>query len=226
MTYDLIPIIVDIVAVFILIFSALRGKKRGIIKTLAGIIVVFLAFSFAGHVANITTPYLAEKYVSPRITATILPESETVVEAKDTNPGEIADIFLKLGIPEDFVTDALDDFSDSLSRDVKAMTTKLSQSIAYKITYAVSFVVYFIILLLLLSLIFKLVNVIARIPGINFVNKTLGFLFGLIFGYLLIIALSYIMLKLKIFITDDIIAKTYVLSFITNFNPLAFIVGA
>ncbi len=226
MSAALIPIIADIVAVFVLIFAALRGKKRGIIKTLAGIVVIMLAFSFAGRLANITTPYISEKYVSPRITSAIIPENNEAVASEQKKPSEIGEIFLKLGIPENLVTDVIDDFSESLSSNVTNVATELSQSVAYKITYAVSFLVYFIILMLLLSLAFKLVNLAAKIPGINFVNKTLGLLFGLLFGYLLVVTISHIMLTLGIFITDDIIAETYVLKLIRNFNPLTLIIGA
>ena len=146
-------------------------------------------------------------------------------EQKESDPNTVGKIFLKLGIPENVVTEAIDDFSVSLSNDVSNMASKLSQSIAYKVTYAISFLIYFIILLLLLSLVFRVVNLFAKVPGINFVNKTLGLLFGLLLGYFVVTTASYILPKLGLFITEDIIDKTHVLKLITNFNPLSLIAG-
>ncbi len=225
MTNTILPIILDIAAVLILLLSALRGRKRGLIKTLSGIIVIVLAFTLAGRISSLTTPYISEKYVSPRIISAILPEAESVSGNNEANPDTVGNIFLKLGIPKNVVTDSINEFSGELSRDINNAASNISRSISYKVTYAVSFLIYFVVLLLLLSLIFKIINLAAKIPGINFVNKAFGLLLGFLLGYLFIIFASYILLKLGLFITEDAVSKTYVLRLITNFSPASLITG-
>ncbi len=225
MTNTILPIILDIAAVLILLFSALRGRKRGLIKTLSGIIVVVLAFTLAGRIANFTTPYISEKYVAPKIISAITPETETIPDENGASADTLGSLFLKLGIPKNVVTDSIEEISGELSRDLSSMVSNISHSVSHKVTYAILFLIYFVILLLVLSLVFKIINLASKIPGINFVNKAFGLILGILLGYLFIIFTSYILLKFGLFITEDAVSKTYVLKLITSFNPASLITG-
>ncbi len=221
-----IPLIVDIVAAAILLFSALRGRKRGLIKTLAGILALILAFSCAGYLAEKAAPYVSEKYVSPYITSAIEPETETLSpQEAASDPSAVGKIFLELGFSENIVSDAISDFTDAMTKSIVTPIVAMTNSIAYKITYSVLFVVFFLLSLLVLTLLFKVLNLASKIPGINFINKTLGLILGLILGYLILVALSYVMLKFGIVLDDSIIGKTYLLKHILSFSPVAFFSG-
>lgn len=221
------PLIIDIAAAAILIFSALRGRRRGLIKTLAGILALVLAFSAAGFLAKEAAPYVSEKYVSPYISSAVAPETEKLTDAEAaSDPSAVGEIFLNLGISEHIVSDAISDFTSAMSKSIIEPIVAVTNSIAYKITYAALFVIFFILSLLILSLLFKILNLASKIPGLNFINKTLGLILGLILGYLIVVALSYIMLKLGIFLTDDIIRETYILKFVMNLSPASLISGS
>lgn len=218
------PMIVDIITVAVLVFSALRGRHRGLIKTLTGIIALILAFSLAGFLAKETTPYIADKYVSPYITSAVNYKTEELSESNTaTSPDSAVDIFIKLGISEEIVGDAVSDFTDAMTKSFIKPIVAMTNSVAYKITYSVLFVIYFILSLLILLFLLKIVNLASKIPGINFINKTLGLILGLILGYLIVMVLSFILLKLGIGLTDELVSSTSVLKFIMNFSPAAII---
>jgi len=209
------PLILDIFAIAIPFFSALRGRKRGLIKTLAGIIVLILAFSCAGFLAKETTPYISEKYVTPYITSAVEPGTAELKESnKPTDLSAISKLFTDIGLPDTLVSDAISDFTEAMSKSIMEPIIAMTSSIAYKITYSVLFVIYFLLSLLVFSILLKVLNLAAKLPGINFVNKALGLILGLIFGYLTLIALSHILLKLGIFLTGDLIEETYILKHI------------
>ncbi len=188
----LAPLIVDLASAAILLFSALRGRSRGLIKTLAGILAVILAFSCAGFLAEKSTPYISEKYVSPYITSAIEPKSEELTpQEAASDPAAVGEIFLELGFSENIVRDAISDFTAAMTKSIAEPIVAMTNSIAYKLTYSVLFVIFFLLSLLVLTLLFKILNLASKIPGINFINKTLGLILGIILGYLILVALSF-----------------------------------
>ncbi|MBQ8004477.1 MAG: CvpA family protein [Oscillospiraceae bacterium] len=219
-------LIVDLAAAAILLFSALRGRRRGLIKTLAGILALILAFSCAGYLAKKATPYVSEKYVSPYITSAIEPKSEELTPHEAaSDPSAVSRIFLELGFSENIVADAVSDFTAAMAKSIVTPIVAMTNSIAYKITYSVLFVIFFLLSLLILTLLFKVLNLASKIPGINFINKTLGLILGLILGYLILVAISYVMLKFGIVLSDSLVGETFLLKHILSFSPVAVFSG-
>ncbi len=227
MSFSLPAILADVIAVALLVFFALRGRKRGLIRTLAGILALILAFWGAGILAQQTSPYLSSKYVEPWIYRAVLPsvsetqpvtvppESET--EVTETLGGAFDEIGIPKGTIESFFNDFVINVTDSFERIVESA----SKSIGYKLTYAILFLLYFLILYLLLRLAAKLIELLAKIPGINFVNKSLGLILGLISGYLVVLILSFILTTTGFLLTPQLVSQTYVLHFLVNFSPLS-----
>ncbi|MBR3847835.1 MAG: CvpA family protein [Oscillospiraceae bacterium] len=213
-------IIVDIVAVAIVLVSALIGRRRGFIKTLSWIIAVALSFSLASYFADIAAPVVSEKYVVPHLTSRVEENIETDSEPAPQSPGEYSEFFKKLGIPESIVTDATGEISKVLTQSFTEPLKALTHNIAYKLTRTILFVIFFLILLLVISLLLKIVNLAAKIPGLNFINKLLGLILGLILGYLIVIILSLILTKTGTFLTGEILEETVVLKFLCSFFPL------
>lgn len=220
-------VLVDVIAVFFLIFFALRGRKRGLIRTLTGILALVIAFWGAGILAQQTSPYLSSKYVEPWIYNAVLPtvsESQSVTAVPDSE-AEVTETlggaFKEIGIPRGAIQSFFNDFVINLTDSLEHIVENASKSIGYKLTYAILFLLYFLLLYLLLRLAAKLVELLAKIPGINFVNKTLGLLLGLISGYLVVLILSFILTTTGVFLTPQLVSETYVLQYLVNFSPLS-----
>ncbi len=212
-------IIVDIAAVAIVLVSALIGRRRGFIKTLSWLIAVALSLSLASSLADIAAPVVSEKYVVPHLTSEVQKNIET--EATPQKPNEYSEFFEKLGIPEGIVTDATGEITKVLDQSISEPLGALVHSIAYKLTRTVLFVLFFLILLLVISLLLKVINLAAKIPVLNFINKTLGLILGLILGYLIVITLSFVLTRTGTFLTREILSETVVLKFFHSIFPLA-----
>jgi uncharacterized membrane protein required for colicin V production len=204
----LVPLAADIITVAVLILFALRGRKRGLLRTVAGILVLIIAYFGAGQLSELTTPYLSKNYVE---------------EAADTAVGGISEtisqMLLKIGIPQNAVTEAVGNFDWSTDEKINGAIDGISGAIAQKVTFAVSCLLYFILLLILLSLLVRLVNLITKIPGLNFINKTGGLILGLLLGYITLTITVTILTNTGILLSKDIVDKTVILRNISGFNP-------
>ena len=220
-------IIADILTVLILVFSVLYGRKNGLIKTLSGVISLFLAFSLAGTLATSTTPYVSERFVAPYFQSRIeseavdqdLPQTGLSIDSQQ----KLEEFLTSLGLPTGIVLDTVSDLAESLSKSFIEPIKVLSNTVSFKITYAILFIIYFIVLRILLFFVFKLFNLTAKLPVVNFINKSMGLIFGAVFGYLIIITLSFILIKSGLFLTRDIIYETSVLKYLIHCFPLSFL---
>ena len=214
-------IIVDVAAVAIILVSELLGRRRGFIKTLSWLIAIALSLYLASSFADIAAPVVSEKYVVPHLTSEVEKNIEAENEPAPQNPSEYSEFFKNIGIPDGIITDATGEISKAISQNFTEPLTALVHNIAYKLTRTVLFVVFFLILLLVISLLLKVVNLAAKIPALNFINKTLGLILGLILGYLIVIILSFILNKTGTFLTGEILENTYVLKFLRSLLPFA-----
>lgn len=225
------PIIFDIIVVALLFFFALNGRRRGLIKTITGILVLIVAFTGATMLCNWTTPFISKTFVEPKLTETLLPNAQTASGAEtapaentpqgDPSADSISSILLKLGLPMDTVTKAMEDFQENAVSSVEDAVRILSESVSNKVTYGVLFVIYFVILLIVLSLVARLLDAVARLPVLNAINRVGGFILGLLFGYLAIMLVSYLLTKFNLWLTSDMVDQTVVLKFISRTNPLS-----
>jgi len=205
-------IVIDIITVAIIILSALAGRKRGLIKTLSGIVALILSFSIAGFLANATTDKVSDEIVKPHVESFLNSQIDSTIErTPESDTSVVSDILANLGLPPEVIENAL---HESISAPISSATDFLAQ----KITYALLFCIYFILSLIITTLLLKLVNLAAKFPGLNFVNKLAGLIFGILWGYLIVMALSFILLQFRIFLTDELVSQTFVLKFISNFS--------
>ena len=211
-----IPIIADICAVALLAISMLIGRKRGFIKTASGILTIIIAFSLASFAAKETTPIISEKYLSPYLTSAIMVEAEQLPESK-LNLDGLGNLFSKIGIPQGVIDNAIKDVSETLTQSISEPLTTMTNNISSRITYGILFVVYFLLLLLVVSLLFKLLNLISKLPVLNFANRLLGLIFGFISGYLIIIAISFILNQTGILLNDAVLSDTFILKHFFSF---------
>lgn len=222
-----VVLIVDAVTVALLLVFTLRGRKRGFVRTLTGILALLLAFWGAGFLARETSPYLSSKYVEPWLYKSIMPNMSQS-SAPPSSEAEVTDslgsALSEIGFTDSLLSSFFSDFAINLSDSVEQIVNGASRAIGYKLTYALLFLFYFLILYLLFRILGKIVHLIAKIPGINFFNRSFGLLLGLFFGYLAVSALSYILSITGILLTPQLIANTYVLRFIMNFNPLSLMI--
>lgn len=206
------PILLDLIVVAILIFSLWSGQRRGLIKTISGILILALAFCGAGFLAKSTAPGISKSFVEPYVSDFLTPK----VTDADT-PNAFYETLLNIGVPEKLAQQICD--SSPMSDILLNATTTLSE----KLTFGILCLLYFIVLLIVLKLVFKLLDHIFDLPVLNFINGLGGLIFGGIWGYLLIMLLGTIFLNVGLFFDRATLSQTYILNFIISTNPFSLI---
>ncbi len=218
-------LISDIIVVLLLILFAFLGRRRGLVKMVSGVLVLVLAMTAAGMLSKWTTPYISSAFVEPKVEELLMPEFETpqAENTPDTQEDDISSsLLLKIGLSSsESLETAIADIKQSAAESVQGAVSSLSSSVSVKATYTISFIIYFIICLLIFSLLARVLNFAAKLPVINFFNRTGGFIIGAVWGYLVILVAASLLMKFKILITPEICEQTVVLNFILTKNPLS-----
>lgn len=195
------PVIIDAIAVAVLAGFAIVGVWKGLLRTLAGLLVLVLALAGAGIVASaLSVP--AAKFVAPVIEKRLesrldeameerfSKEEREALEANSCAPLEeqmsAADLLELLGI-DSAQWDALVSRAGDTVRDTGVrMMTAVIESVAQSMLYGVLYMLSFVLLTLALHLLVRMLDAVLRLPGLHGLNAVGGGLAGLAEGALLL----------------------------------------
>ncbi len=216
--------ILDVAVAAILLISMIRGHRRGLILTVAGLVKVIVAVIGASICANIFGPMLADA-ILPTVREELIPAVASALgESIDLSAlisSDLAD-FSVFGVTlGEFVqsgADAMVGENGIVVAAADAIAVGLANSIA---TFVVA-IVAFIVLLLLVSLIAHLLDLAARLPVLNSLNRGLGLLAGLVTGLVLVFFFVGVAGALDAYITPEVIEKTYLFTFFKDITPIKF----
>ena len=215
--------IIDLCAVGIIVLFTVRGYKRGLIKTVAGLLALVLAFYGAGFVAKQFTPAVSASYtqqyirkivtneVGQQIGQAVPDEQAPGVEEEQAEPQEEVPQS-KSWMPQAIskvVDDAVAEFKQTGQLAVDAGIAKASDTI----TYAALFVLAFIALLIILKLVIWALDLAAKMPVVKTVNKFGGVIIGLVIGYIIVLLAAYILLNFTGVINHEQVSQTVLMRF-------------
>lgn len=188
------PVIIDAVAVAVLAGFAILGVWKGLLRTLAGMLVLALSLAGAGIVASaLSVP--AAKLLAPVIEKRIeVRLDEAIQERYPAEEGEstpedrlsAADMLDLLGIDE-AQWDALAFRAGDAVRDTGVhLMTAVIESVARSMLYGVLYMVAFVLLSFALHLLVRMLDAVLKLPGLHGLNAVGGGLIGLAEGALLL----------------------------------------
>ena len=201
----------DFVIAAALVLAVVVGMKRGLLKSLTGVIVTILSFLGASWSSNnLTGP--VTKWLHPmleeEILQKLLPENGNFT-LPDLNQyeGPFADLLQQLA----------QQFQQTGENLMHAVTEGIVYSIAYGVVYLVSFLV----LLLVLSLLMKPLQLTTKLPVIHTIDALGGAVLGLVWGILLVFFAVWMMRTFQWVITQDMIDQSVLLNFFANNSPMS-----
>ena len=222
-----VPVIIDAVVVLILVGFTIFGARRGLLQTLAGLVIVIaalvgagmIAATFSGPAAKLAAP-LIEKQIEKKIDAAIA-ESAPTASTRTEEDSQLEDLLSLLGLDTE-VRDSLAEKAQDTVRDtgvsvVAAVVTSIAQSIIYGVLYILSFVA----LSVLLHVLFKAMGLLTKLPGIYSLNALGGGLLGLIEGALLLFLAVWAARRLGVSFEAEPFAGAHILAVFTIHTPLS-----
>ena len=227
-------VIMDAIVVIILVVAVCYGAKRGLLESLAGLIIVVMALVGAGiaagtftePVAGFVTP-LVEERVAERVEAAL--EEQTgafagewsVEELPDLEELPVAELLALMGLDET-VRASLAERAQTMIRDTGAtLVSAVVESLVRSFVYGVLFLLAFLAILLLLKVLVGAMGLVLRLPGLRLLNALGGAVIGLIEGVLLLFLAVWVCRKLGVSFETEALAEAHILRIFTTNTPLS-----
>ena len=220
-----VPVIIDAVVVLILAGFTVFGAKRGLLRTLAGLVIVVVALvgagmiatTFSGPAAKLAAP-LIEKQIEKKIDAAI---AESAPSSHVDEDSQLEGLLSLLGLDTEVRSSLMEKTRDTV-RDtgvsaVTAVVTVVAQSMIYGVLYILSFVA----LTVLLHVLFKAMGLLTKLPGLRSLNALGGGVLGLIKGGLLLFLAVWAARRLGVSFEAQPFTDAHILAVFTTHTPLS-----
>lgn len=174
---------------------AILGAWKGLLRTLAGLLVLALSLAGAGIIASALSAPAAkliapiiEKRIEARLDEAIQEQRPQETTGEDLPLAELplAELLDLLGVDQ-ARRDALADRAEKSVRDTGAsLVTALVESLAQSMLYGILYMLSFVLLTLALHLLVRMLDAVLKLPGLHGLNALGGGLAGLAEGALLL----------------------------------------
>lgn len=224
------PVIIDAIVVILLVGSTAYGAKRGLLRALAGLLIVvaalvgagMIAATFSGPAAKLAAPLISER-IAQQVDGAMAVQADSVrmQEADGEDSLQIEDLLALLGLDED-VRDSLAENARETVRDTGvSIATAVVESIAQSVIYGVLYILSFLALMVLLHVLVRAMDLLMKLPGLHGVNALGGGLLGLAEGALLLFLAVWAARRLGVSFEAEPWAEAHILRIFTTNTPLS-----
>ena len=225
-------LIADGLVLAVLLIFACIGARRGLILSLCGLLAFVVAFLGASFAARTLSPVVADA-LEPRFAAAIeeqLNESirqqaeagEAAVLSPDDVPLEgVLDALREMGFYETLINTVDRAVESGMTAVAASAAAAVAAAIAQSAAYLILFLLGFFLILLAWRLLSRALDLVARLPGLHFLNKTGGALFGLVQGCIILFVAAWLLQFFGQMLPRELVEQTVLLKFFMTTNPFA-----
>ena len=225
-------LIADGLVLAVLLIFACIGARRGLILSLCGLLAFVVAFLGAGFAARTLSPVVADA-LEPKFAAAIeeqLNESirqqaeagEAAVLSPDDVPLEgVLDALREMGFYETLINTVDRAVESGMTAAAASAAAAVAAAIAQSAAYLILFLLGFFLILLAWRLLSRALDLVARLPGLHFLNKTGGALFGLVQGCIILFVAAWLLQFFGQMLPRELVEQTVLLKFFMTTNPFS-----
>lgn len=225
-------LIADGLVLAVLLIFACIGARRGLILSLCGLLAFVVAFLGASFAARTLSPVVADA-LEPRFAAAIeeqLNESirqqaeagEAAVLSPDDVPLEgVLDALREMGFYETLINTVDRAVESGMTAVAASAAAAVAAAIAQSAAYLILFLLGFFLILLAWRLLSRALDLVARLPGLHFLNKTGGALFGLVQGCIILFVAAWLLQFFGQVLPRELVEQTVLLKFFMTTNPFS-----
>lgn len=223
-----VPVIIDAIVVLVLAGFTILGIRRGLLQTLAGLVIVVVALVGAGMIAatfsapaaRLAAPFI-EKQIEKKVDAALEEQMRETQLPEEDSDRQLEELLSLLGLDAELRDSLAEQAKDTVRETgvsaAAAVVTGVAQSMIYGILYFLSFAV----LMILLHVLFGAMGLLTKLPGLRGLNALGGGLLGLIEGALLLFLAVWIARRLGISFEAEPFAGAHILAVFTTHTPLS-----
>lgn len=195
-----VPVIIDIIAAALLLGFTLYGAKRGLFRTLAGLLIIVLALVGARFAAETLAPAVArlaapaiERHIEKRLDEALPDTAGQMPEA--ALPEELLGL---LGITGGRLEDLAEQARAGVRETGVSILSAVARSVTESFFYAALYILAFLLLAVLLNLAAKAMDLALKLPVLHGANALGGAAVGLAEGALAVFLLVLLAQRLGV----------------------------
>lgn len=227
-------LIADGLVLAVLLIFACIGARRGLILSLCGLLAFVVAFLGASFAARTLSPVVADA-LEPKFAAAIeeqLNESirqqaeagEAAVLSPDDVPLEgVLDALREMGFYETLINTVDRAVESGMTAVAASAAAAVAAAIAQSAAYLILFLLGFFLILLAWRLLSRALDLVARLPGLHFLNKTGGALFGLVQGCIILFVAAWLLQFFGQMLPRELVEQTVLLKFFMTTTPFSLV---
>lgn len=227
-------LIADGLVLAVLLIFACIGARRGLILSLCGLLAFVVAFLGASFAARTLSPVVADA-LEPKFAAAIeeqLNESirqqaeagEAAVLSPDDVPLEgVLDALREMGFYETLINTVDRAVENGMTAVAASAAAAVAAAIAQSAAYLILFLLGFFLILLAWRLLSRALDLVALLPGLHFLNKTGGALFGLVQGCIILFVAAWLLQFFGQVLPRELVEQTVLLKFFMTTNPFSLV---
>ena len=189
-------LIADGLVLAVLLIFACIGARRGLILSLCGLLAFVVAFLGASFAARTLSPVVADA-LEPKFAAAI----------------------------EEQLNESIRQQAEAVESGMTAVAASAAAAVAAAIAqsaaYLILFLLGFFLILLAWRLLSRALDLVARLPGLHFLNKTGGALFGLVQGCIILFVAAWLLQFFGQMLPRELVEQTVLLKFFMTTNPFS-----
>lgn len=215
-------IFVDLFMAAILLLALVLGIRQGFLQSLARVAIVIVALLGAAWLAeHLADP--AAKWLEPVLTEKLQQQMSGQPAAADDPSLAAAGILETFGFSGDTLDEMVRSVTEKAQEVGQTLLSAVVSTVLRSVAYAVVYLVSFLLLLLLLRLLLAPLHLFTKLPGVHGINAALGGVLGLVKGALLLFFAVWLLRRLQLWITPELISQTYILRFFAEHSPMELI---
>ncbi|MBE6963569.1 MAG: CvpA family protein [Ruminococcaceae bacterium] len=193
------PVIMDIVAVAVLVGMTLWGARRGLVKTLAGLLIIIVALFGAGVIASSLADPVT-KLVAPGVEEQVNAKLEEalgealIAGTEDLTPDStmLAELMKQMGLNEEFRAELIEKVETIMAETGAPLVTAVVEAAIRGVVYGVLYILAFLLLLVLLHFLAGTLDLMMKLPVLKSFNRLGGGLIGLLQGVVIVFLVAWL----------------------------------
>ena len=215
-------IFVDIFMAACLLLALVLGVRQGFLQSLARVAIIIVALLGAAWLAeHLADP--AAKWLEPVLTEKIQQKLSGQAVAVDDPSLAAAGLLETFGFSGDVLDELVQSVTDKAQEMGQTLLNAVVSTVLHSVAYAVVYLLSFLLLLLVLRLLLAPLHLFTKLPVVHGINAVMGGALGLVKGALLLFFAVWLLRRLQIWITPELISQTYILRFFAEHSPMELI---
>ncbi|MBU5626891.1 CvpA family protein [Oscillibacter sp. MSJ-2] len=227
-------VIIDLCLLAVLLCAFFMGARRGLFRSLAGLVVIVVSLVCATLLANVLTEPVMEIF-HPMLEAKLEQKVDRVMDggAAATDGGvtmpesgpdpiweQARQLLQALGMGDHQAGSLADRVQEKVRDTGMEIASAVGESLLYSIIHGILFVLSFVVVLFALRLVVAATDLALKLPGLHFLNSAGGGLLGMGEGFLLLFLAVWALEQFGVSFSKELVESTYLLELFVTKSPL------